>query len=357
MKIQPLKEGDKTTPVAVVDSGVAEDHPQLQGRVAEEVDFTSEGPNDFTGHGTVVSLILLNASDMTAASLMASDKASPVDLPKIVIVNVKVADRNGEIKKQDLIRAIDWIGRNNIRTANLSLGFLGTAEEHQDLCQAIRNQPHVFFFIAAGNQGPDVANYPAACEAPNAMSVGATGPTGKIAPYSGSADIYAPGTIKVISRAMRLLEEGIHLSRLEKYDLALNKLQKAFEAEPLAEAKFEQGLIYLRTNNLPAAREAFQTSLKIFPDFASALEHLGLVFFLENDLTTAKVYIENAISLVPGNPRAHVNLSSVLQNMKQFDAAIKELEEAQRLAPDYPGIAQRIKKIELIQILRKKLDR
>src|SRR5262245_6096835 len=51
---------DKDAPIlGFIDSGVQADHPQIKGLIAEEKDFTGEGPGDDLGHGTKVVLVYI----------------------------------------------------------------------------------------------------------------------------------------------------------------------------------------------------------------------------------------------------------------------------------------------------------
>ncbi len=133
--------------IAILDTGVLRDHPDLAGRVVAEVDFTGEGPEDRCGHGTAVSLIALRQGDFG-------------------IVNVKVADANGRGAPDRLIRAMDWLAdyqrthTDRRITANLSLGvyrrrLLGMlpCKGECDVCRAARRlvAAHVTVVAASGN--------------------------------------------------------------------------------------------------------------------------------------------------------------------------------------------------------------
>lgn len=133
--------------IAILDTGVLRDHPDLANRVVAEMDFTGEGPEDRCGHGTAVSLIALRQGDFG-------------------IVNVKVADAQGRGTPERLIRAMDWLAdyqrshTDRRITANLSLGvyrrrLLGMlpCDGTCDVCRAARRlvAARVFVVAAAGN--------------------------------------------------------------------------------------------------------------------------------------------------------------------------------------------------------------
>lgn len=103
--------------VAVVDSGIAAGHPHV-GDVGTGVSFIAgvEDTLDRIGHGTAV-----------AAAIR--EKA-----PDVVLVPVKVFNRDLKTDAPTLARAIDWAVEHNCRVINLSLGTINT--EHTELLQA-----------------------------------------------------------------------------------------------------------------------------------------------------------------------------------------------------------------------------
>jgi subtilisin family serine protease len=185
--INPRPYTDTSVTTAVIDSGVLPDHPQLKGLIADQRDFTGEGPADVIGHGTIVTILTLNA----AASLPPEQQAN---LPSPRIIVAKVAHSDGTIDKNAVIEAIDWVAQRSARVVNLSLQFIEGTDDYSGLCDAIVRNSQVMFVAAAGNEGPDVKVFPAACDAANLIPVAATGSAGDLATYSGQGDVAAPGT-------------------------------------------------------------------------------------------------------------------------------------------------------------------
>ena len=134
-------------PIALVDSGVAPRHPQLAGYLADAVDFTGEGLEDVLGHGTALGLIAIFGERNSAISLLSA----------------KVADREGRVREQDVIAAIDWAVGRGARVINLSLGFQGQRRDYAALCDKIRYHWNVLFFASAGNFPRPTEVYPANC--------------------------------------------------------------------------------------------------------------------------------------------------------------------------------------------------
>jgi hypothetical protein len=185
----PKLPDDPSIKMAIIDSGVMKNHPQITGLIVGEKDFTGEGIEDKNGHGTLVALKALE----TNAKISEATK-NDFSMPLLI---AKVADKNGKIEERNVIEAIKWSVDNGAKVINLSLSFVGTLEDHQELCTTIasfeghRNSP--YFFVAAGNFGPLTTVYPASCPSRENMLV-----VGSTSPNSGKADVAADDSPPVL---------------------------------------------------------------------------------------------------------------------------------------------------------------
>jgi serine protease AprX len=103
--------------VAVVDSGIDADHPDIAGQVlAVNVNHTATSAADGYGHGTHVAAII-NGHD--------ADGQYYGVAPSVTVISVKIADDNGVAYESDLLRGLDWVRANrdayHIRAVNLSV--------------------------------------------------------------------------------------------------------------------------------------------------------------------------------------------------------------------------------------------
>ena len=80
--------------IAIVDTGVDTEHPDLVGRVAEFKDFTGQGNSDGNGHGTHVASI-------AAGSGAASDGKYRGVAPDATIIAARVLDSSGSGSQSD----------------------------------------------------------------------------------------------------------------------------------------------------------------------------------------------------------------------------------------------------------------
>jgi subtilisin family serine protease len=184
----PVQHGiphDDAVIIAIIDSGVLANHPQIAGLISDTADFTGEGIEDRIGHGTVVAILAGRGVELDKP---ANQPATP--LPRLIIA--KVAQADGTIDKDAVIQAIGWSIQRGARVVNLSLGFPSSSGDYSDLCLLIAQKSKALFVAAAGNSGPSVRMYPASCESQNVLSVGTPDE------WSGNGAIRVPGTIGLI---------------------------------------------------------------------------------------------------------------------------------------------------------------
>ncbi len=213
--------------VAVIDTGVMTNHPDLVGRIARPnggvlganfVGWQAAHPGgvipldgspiaamsteeasvqDGQGHGTHVAGIVVASSDNVEGVAAVA--------PDAVVMPVKVLDDAGAGDTRDVAAGIVWAVQNGAQVINLSLG--GTSEDVA-VTGAIQYaiDRGVSVFAAAGNCGSGGGGCPAvsaplfpAASLPEsgAMAVGATGPADEWALFSNQGDyvdIAAPGS-------------------------------------------------------------------------------------------------------------------------------------------------------------------
>ena len=184
--------------VAVIDTGVDENHPDLTGNLMAGHDFVDNDsePDDLSGHGTHVAGII-GASGNNAIGVAGINWS-------VKIMPLRVLDHNGDGTIADVIEAIDYAAAHNARVVNMS--FSGP-DFSQSLYSSIGSYPDILFVAAAGNGGDDqigdnndstlFAEYPASFDLPNILSVAATDQNDNLARFSNygsiSVDVAAPG--------------------------------------------------------------------------------------------------------------------------------------------------------------------
>ncbi|HEX2409608.1 MAG TPA: S8 family serine peptidase [Solirubrobacteraceae bacterium] len=178
--------------VAVVDSGVKANHPDLSGRLLSGRDWVDGGaPEDEDGHGThVTGTIVANRDNGLGIAGVA---------PRASVTPLRVLDENGFGWTSDVVDAFQVAGEQGIRVVNASLGFVGPDDLER---QVIADHPNTLYVTAAGNAGEDnddaeVAEYPCSYTLVNVLCVAATNANDAKPAFSNygenSVDVFAPG--------------------------------------------------------------------------------------------------------------------------------------------------------------------
>jgi subtilisin family serine protease len=215
--------GSNAVTVAVTDSGIAYDHPDLQANIWHNPgesgagretnghdddhnglvddwrgwDFVSgdNDPRDFNSHGThVAGTIGARGNNGTGVAGVNW---------RVKLMPVRVADGNGVVTASAMISGFDYAASEGARVVNASFG---SPDSSQSLLDAVRRHPKTLFVAAAGNGGDDgvgdnndrTPQYPCSFSAPNVICVAASDRRDQLASFSNygsaSVDLAAPGT-------------------------------------------------------------------------------------------------------------------------------------------------------------------
>jgi len=174
--------------VAVIDTGVNQNHPDLAANVAGCVSFVyyTTSCEDDNGHGTHVSGIIAAENNNLGVVGVAPDAK---------IYALKVLDSSGSGYLSDIISALNWSVANHMQVANMSLGATIDVQSFHDAVTAAE-QAGVIEVVAAGNSGPgsNTVTYPGAY--PEVIGVAATDSSNNVPSWSSrgpQVDIAAPG--------------------------------------------------------------------------------------------------------------------------------------------------------------------
>jgi len=176
--------------VCVVDTGIDYNHPDLEGKVIAQYDFSNmdDDAMDDQGHGTHCAGII--------ASKGAQYRGVSHD---VALMGAKVLDYIGSGYSSDVVLGIDWCVDQGADVISLSLGeglYPDTCDDN-DMAQAVNNafDNGVVVVCAAGNDG-DQNNMVAPACASKCIAVGSLDKNDNIASYSDGGvelDVVAPG--------------------------------------------------------------------------------------------------------------------------------------------------------------------
>jgi subtilisin family serine protease len=221
--------GSRAVTVAIADSGVAYDHPDLQpnlwrnpgesggGRESNGRDDDHDGliddwrgwdfadndndPRDLNDHGTHVAGIVGARGNNGLGT-------TGVDW-QVSLMALRVARSDGLVSDKSIIRAFDYAAARGAKVVNASFVSVSYSEA---LREAIRSHPKTLFVAAAGNGGDDGSGddndrspqYPCSFTLVNLICVGASDQSDRLTTFSNygakSVDLAAPGA-NVLSAA------------------------------------------------------------------------------------------------------------------------------------------------------------
>jgi len=191
VKIQAPQAWDVTTgspgiSIAILDTGVDLDHPDLASKITSNINFgSSNTTDDVYGHGTHVAGIAAAMTDngVGVAGLGYSS----------TIMNVKVLDDNGSGTYSGVASGIIWAVDNGAEVINLSLGGTSPSSTLEDAVNYAWSKG-VVVVASAGNSGSTAPSYPAYYS--NCIAVAAVDANDALASWSNYGnwvDVAAPG--------------------------------------------------------------------------------------------------------------------------------------------------------------------
>jgi thermitase len=215
---QAHSRGDRDVLVAVLDTGVNLEHPELRGKIAAKADFVNlegldtssfvgdflgadDDPEDELGHGTHVAGIVAGEGVAMDPGIVPECRIMAVR----VLATLQAGDRKQGAGIVDNINpAIKWAVDNGAQVINMSLGIrhTGGGLPHEDVIRYALGHG-VCVVAASGNDGTDTKYYPGAL--PGVVAVGAVGDDGRVASftsYGAQITVVAPG-VNILSSFAR----------------------------------------------------------------------------------------------------------------------------------------------------------
>lgn len=182
-----ISQGSENVQIAVIDTGVDLDHPDLADRVTEGYNVLAENnsPNDDNGHGTHV------------AGIIASETNNRQGIAGITwfsqIMPVKVMNSEGAGTAFDVAKGIRWATNHGADVINLSLGNYQSSDVLREAV-GYAVEKDVILVAASGNDNTNQIGYPASYQGVLAVSaVNKTRQRANFSNYGKYVDVTAPG--------------------------------------------------------------------------------------------------------------------------------------------------------------------
>ena len=180
-----ITHGADSAPVAILDTGIDDSHPDLSGKVIKRANFTTDPDSDGNGHGThVAGIVAATTNNSLGVSSLGYDSK---------LYSVKVLNNNGSGYYSWIANGVIWAADNGARVINLSLGGSSDSTLLRDAINYAWGKG-VVIAAAAGNSNNSSRLYPAYYT--NSIAVAATDSLDNKASFSsyGSwVDLAAPG--------------------------------------------------------------------------------------------------------------------------------------------------------------------
>ncbi|MER7048469.1 S8 family serine peptidase [Streptomyces jumonjinensis] len=178
--------------IAVLDTGVDATHPDLQGQVLAQENFSSSPQTkDRHGHGTHVASIAAG----TGAKSNGAHKGVAYGAK---ILSGKVLSDTGSGTESSIIGGIDWAVARGADIVNLSLS--GTDTPELDPVEAhvakVTEETGVLFVVGAGNNGPRAGSVGSPGSVDSALTIGAVDRDDELADFSSRGPLAGTGGLK-----------------------------------------------------------------------------------------------------------------------------------------------------------------
>lgn len=183
--------------VAVLDTGIDYEHPDLRPNYRGGVSFITEEPTpmDYNGHGTHCAGII--AAAINGAGIVGV-------APSAELFGVKVLSRGGSGSWSGIIAGIDWAIKQRMHIVSMSLGGVSAPSAVEAICKLAWNRG-LLLVAAAGNTNPNGGPVDAPGKFQSVIAVGAITSANTRATFSDKGpevELCAPG-VDVLSTLPR----------------------------------------------------------------------------------------------------------------------------------------------------------
>ncbi|MFE5241762.1 MULTISPECIES: S8 family peptidase [unclassified Streptomyces] len=183
----------KGTKVAVLDTGVDAEHPDLVNQVAATKNFTDAADTgDLVGHGT-------HTASTAGGSGAAGDGRKKGVAPGTSLLVGKVLNDAGYGLDSWIIAGMQWAVDQKADVVSMSLGNPTVGDCTDPVAQAteqLSQSKHTLFVVAAGNAGPKSGTVSSPGCVPSVLTVGAVDRDDTTAPFSSRGPVAVTHTLK-----------------------------------------------------------------------------------------------------------------------------------------------------------------
>jgi len=142
--------------------------------------------------------------------------------------------------------------------------------------------------------------------------------------------------------------QGLDQEQLQIVTDARNDYQRTLRGRlDFPETHLQLGGLTLTRRNLPAAKAAFETAVKMDPQLTDAWMTLGRIAFVENGPKSAVAILQSAIEKNPDTGLLKQSLGNAYLEQGLFDRGLKAFEQARAIEPQEPSIPLDVARLHL----------
>ena len=117
---------------------------------------------------------------------------------------------------------------------------------------------------------------------------------------------------------------------------------------PTVDVLMQRGLEYQQTENLEAARDAFDRAIAILPDYAEAWNRRAVLFFNDGKYDEAIADLETALMREPRHFGAWIGLAMIFESIERPEAALLAYDKALAIHPHAQAAVQGKKRLDRV---------
>jgi len=117
---------------------------------------------------------------------------------------------------------------------------------------------------------------------------------------------------------------------------------------PIVDVLMQRGLEYQQTENLEAARDAFDRAIAILPDYAEAWNRRAVLFFNDGKYDEAIADLESALVREPRHFGAWIGIAMIFESIERPEAALKAYDKALAIHPHAQAAVQGKKRLDRV---------
>lgn len=180
----------KGVKVAVLDTGIDRNHPDVAGQIVARHNFAGGDDRDVVGHGTHV------ASTIAGTGAASNGRYRGV-APGASLLDGRVCESMG-CAESAILAGMNWAGEQGARIINLSLGSPDTpgTDPLEQAVNTLTEKYGTLVVAAAGNDGPEAATLSSPASASTALAVGAVDKSDELASFSSRGPSAESGAFK-----------------------------------------------------------------------------------------------------------------------------------------------------------------